>query len=124
MKKIALIHGCNKNVGDFLISQHSFIVYIDRNFIVRDSFISDFKIESKNENVFELDKTLTKFNGSPYAHIGNWPYVRGGEKVEFTKRSFGSFLDDKMFREELYKALDEHYIIKSTDDIKLETDKK
>ena len=33
------------NVGEFLICPHSFIVYIDMNFTVRDCFFSDFKIE-------------------------------------------------------------------------------
>ena len=33
------------NVGDSLICDHSFVAYIDKNLVVRDTFVCDFKIE-------------------------------------------------------------------------------
>ena len=33
------------NVADYLICEHSFIAYIDKNFVVRDCFISDFTVQ-------------------------------------------------------------------------------
>ncbi|MFX1339963.1 MAG: hypothetical protein ACFFDK_15230 [Promethearchaeota archaeon] len=43
------------NVGENLICSHSFVAYIDKNLSVRDSFITDFKIETPK---FELEQPL------------------------------------------------------------------
>ena len=44
------------NVAEYLVCKHSFIVYIDKNFCVRDSFITDFTIELPSIKFEESDK--------------------------------------------------------------------
>jgi hypothetical protein len=44
---------------------------------------SYFKVESSVATAFKLDRTETKVNNEAYNHIGNWPFVVAGEKVEF-----------------------------------------
>ena len=42
------------NVAEDLVCKHSFIAYIDKNFKMRDAFISDFKIQLPDININEL----------------------------------------------------------------------
>ena len=62
------------DVGGSLVCDHSFVAYIDRNLIVRDTFICDFKIqlpqiesELKDDSEVEVDFDLDiiKFNIMP-----------------------------------------------------------
>ena len=47
------------NVGDSLICDHSFVAYIDRNLVVRDTFVCDFKIQLPQiESELEIDSEL------------------------------------------------------------------
>ncbi|MBN1801057.1 MAG: hypothetical protein JW891_06080 [Candidatus Lokiarchaeota archaeon] len=52
------------NIAQGLVCEHSFVVYIDRNFIVRDSYICDFKIEIPeiNMKISEIDNDSLDFD--------------------------------------------------------------
>ena len=53
------------NVAEYLVCEHAFIAYIDKNFIVRDSFVCDFKIELPQLTLpekIEETSTLLKVN--------------------------------------------------------------
>ncbi|MFX1399304.1 MAG: hypothetical protein ACFFAS_19945 [Promethearchaeota archaeon] len=52
------------NIAKGLVCDHSFVVYIDRNFVVRDSYICDFKVELPeiDMNIKEIDNDSLDFD--------------------------------------------------------------
>jgi len=44
------------NITSGMICEHSFIVYLDKNLVVRDCFVADFKIEVPDESITQADK--------------------------------------------------------------------
>jgi len=44
------------NITSGMICEHSFIVYLDKNLVVRDCFVADFKIEVPDESIIQADK--------------------------------------------------------------------
>jgi len=44
------------NITSGMICEHSFIVYLDKNLIIRDCFVADFKIEVPDESITQTDK--------------------------------------------------------------------
>ena len=46
------------NVAGFLICEHSFVAYIDRNFTLRDSFVSDFTVELPQIQIEDVKKEI------------------------------------------------------------------
>lgn len=44
-----------------------------------------FEIESNTETPFILDRSKTSVNGENYRHIGEWPRVLAGDKIEITQ---------------------------------------
>jgi len=43
---------------------------------------SNFKVTSIKNTEFVLNRTATKVNGAKYNHIGNWPAINAGDKIE------------------------------------------
>lgn len=50
--------GITVNVANYLICQHSFLVYIDKDLKVKDSFICDFEKEVKKGLLFCLNRFM------------------------------------------------------------------
>lgn len=46
---------------------------------------ANFKITNTVNTQFVLDRMNTKVNGEKYNHIGNWPIINKGEKIEITQ---------------------------------------
>jgi len=52
---------------------------------------SEFQIIADGEEAISLVRSETKVNGQKYAHIGNWPKIKAGEKAEITQPLKNSF---------------------------------
>ena len=48
------------NVAAHLVCKHSFIAYIDRNFVVRDCFVTDFTIQTPEIEMVDSTETFLK----------------------------------------------------------------
>ncbi len=46
---------------------------------------SNFKITNTKSTGFVLDRVGTKVNGVKYNHVGNWPFIEAGAKIEITQ---------------------------------------
>lgn len=105
------------NIEESIICSHSFVAYIDKNYNVRDSFVSDFKIdlpdikvqneghlnEFKHLGKMNLDSLLSEISAVELASILNGV---------FSKQNVLLLNDSELISENLHKILD--FIFKDT----------